>query len=89
MQTGVSYCLGWLRQSENQYLAIPLETVRTFPEPLQALVGYKVHEPNLGMVEGQDPTHWIRGEMTQEFPAFKDHLPDEMNALLRQYYEGS
>lgn len=84
----MSYCLGWLRQSENQYLAIPVETVRTFPERLQELVGYRVHEPNLGMVDGEDPLHWIRDGVKPEFPAFKDHLPEEMNDLLRQYYEG-
>ena len=84
----MSYCLGWLRQSENQYLAIPVETVRTFPERLQELVGYRVHEPNLGMVDGEDPLRWIRDGEKQEFPAFKDHLPEEMNDLLRQYYEG-
>ena len=85
----MSYCLGWLRQSENQYLAIPVETVRSFPERLQELVGYRVHEPNLGMVDGEDPLQWIRGGVKPEFPAFKDHLPEDMNDQLKKYYEGA
>jgi hypothetical protein len=51
----VSYCLGWLRQYENQYLAYPPEVARTFPPELQRLIGYQMHRPNLGGHEGQDP----------------------------------
>ena len=47
----ISYNLGWLRQAENQYLATSLETARALPERLQKLLGYFVHEPNLGCVE--------------------------------------
>jgi ectoine hydroxylase-related dioxygenase (phytanoyl-CoA dioxygenase family) len=39
----ISYCLGWLRQTENHYLAIPLRQVRGFPKRLQRLLGYFVH----------------------------------------------
>ncbi|PCI44439.1 MAG: phytanoyl-CoA dioxygenase [Alphaproteobacteria bacterium] len=51
----ISYCLGWLRQAENQYLAYPPEVAKNFPEQLQDLIGYKVHRPNLGWYEGQEP----------------------------------
>lgn len=36
----VSYTRGWLRQHENQYLCVPLETAKQLPEPLQRLIGY-------------------------------------------------
>ena len=52
----ISYCLGWLRQAENQYLAVPPDIARTLPEELQRLLGYFVHEPNLGCVEGKIPS---------------------------------
>ncbi|TDR73937.1 phytanoyl-CoA dioxygenase family protein [Paludibacterium purpuratum] len=60
-RTGVvlSYCLGWLRQAENQYLAVPPALARTLPERLQRLLGYFVHTPNLGCVDGQDPIGWL------------------------------
>ncbi len=56
----ISYCLGWLRQAENQYLAVPPEIARDLPEELQRLLGYFVHEPNLGSVEGQDPIRMLK-----------------------------
>src|SRR5262249_12787153 len=36
----LTYCLGWLRQEENQYLACPPEIARTFEPKLAALMGY-------------------------------------------------
>lgn len=36
----VDYCLGWLRQEENQYLACPPEVARTLPDELAELAGY-------------------------------------------------
>ena len=52
----VSYCLGWLKPYENQWLAYPPEVARTFPSELAALVGYRQHRPNLGNYEGQCPS---------------------------------
>ena len=61
----ISYCLGWLRQAENSYLAIPVELAQTLPENLQKLMGYFVHSPNLGCVEGQDPIKLLQGRYQQ------------------------
>jgi Phytanoyl-CoA dioxygenase (PhyH) len=36
----LTYCLGWLRQEENQYLSCPPEIARTFEPELQKLMGY-------------------------------------------------
>jgi ectoine hydroxylase-related dioxygenase (phytanoyl-CoA dioxygenase family) len=61
----VSYCLGWLHTEENQYLATPLETVRTLPRESQALLGYAIHDAlavgggYLGAVELQDPVELL------------------------------
>ncbi len=44
----VSYCLGWLKPWENQWLAYPPEIARTFPPELAALVGYQQHRPEPG-----------------------------------------
>lgn len=85
-RTGVvlSYCLGWLRQAENQYLAVPLETARELPERLQKLIGYFVHEPNLGCLEGQDPIRVLQGkELVGN--RFEEFLPEEAKAWLAEY----
>ena len=40
----LSYCLGWLRTEENQFLATPLEIARTLPRQSQELLGYAAHD---------------------------------------------
>ena len=57
-RTGIalSYCLGWIRQSENQYFAVPPSLAKAFSKELQDLLGYCVQRPNLGMVEGNEPS---------------------------------
>jgi len=40
----VSYCLGWLRTEENQYLSVPADVVRTLPKRSQELLGYAAHD---------------------------------------------
>jgi ectoine hydroxylase-related dioxygenase (phytanoyl-CoA dioxygenase family) len=81
----LSYCLGWLRQAENHYLALPRELVRTFPQRLQRLVGYFVHEPNLGAVEGRDPLELMRLDHVGG-QRFEEFLPEEVRPLLEEYH---
>jgi ectoine hydroxylase-related dioxygenase (phytanoyl-CoA dioxygenase family) len=52
-----AYCLGWLRQYENQYLATPPDVARNFPKIAQELLGYKLHDPSPlrgGLIGGVD-----------------------------------
>ncbi|MFV2013455.1 MULTISPECIES: phytanoyl-CoA dioxygenase family protein [unclassified Micromonospora] len=51
----VALDLGNLRQEENQYLAVPRETVVTLPEEVQRLLGWDRCPPGLGQVEAQNP----------------------------------
>jgi ectoine hydroxylase-related dioxygenase (phytanoyl-CoA dioxygenase family) len=57
----VSYCVGWLRTEENQYLTTPLDVVRRLPRRNQELLGFGAHDAiasgggYLGTVELQDP----------------------------------
>lgn len=44
----LDYCLGWLRQEENQYLCCPPAIARDFPKPLRDLCGYAFGSFNLG-----------------------------------------
>jgi len=59
----VSYCLGWLKPYENQWLAYPPDIARHFPPELAALAGYQQHRPNLGNFEGQCPSILLDGKM--------------------------
>jgi ectoine hydroxylase-related dioxygenase (phytanoyl-CoA dioxygenase family) len=65
MRRGVvmSYSAGWLAPAEKLLLSIPPETARGLPERLQQLIGYQIHRPNLGWVEGRDPIEWLRGDI--------------------------
>jgi ectoine hydroxylase-related dioxygenase (phytanoyl-CoA dioxygenase family) len=85
-RTGIvhSYCLGWLRQAEPQYLAVPVQIARDCPERLQRLLGYFVHEPNLGSLEGQDPIGLLTGEFAVN-GHFREFLPDEVKPMLAEY----
>lgn len=52
----VDYCVGWLRQEENQYLVVPPELAKTLPEDFQRLIGYDFGAASLGYVrEFEDP----------------------------------
>ncbi|QDQ97500.1 phytanoyl-CoA dioxygenase family protein [Tomitella fengzijianii] len=57
----LSYCAGWLRTEENQYLSVPLDTVRGLPEESQRLLGFGVYDAiehgggYMGAVDLQDP----------------------------------
>jgi ectoine hydroxylase-related dioxygenase (phytanoyl-CoA dioxygenase family) len=44
----LTYCLGWLRQEENQYLSCPPAIARTLDRKLQALLGYAMGSYALG-----------------------------------------
>lgn len=49
------YCEPWARQQENYSLAIPPERARALPERVQQLLGYSIHPPFMGHVNGLHP----------------------------------
>ncbi len=85
-RTGVviSYCLGWLRQAENQYLAVAPDIAQSLPKELQRLLGYFVHEPNLGCVEGQDPLLFLNDAWPHPLP-FQEFIPKEVQPMLEEH----
>ncbi|WP_339863264.1 phytanoyl-CoA dioxygenase family protein [Paremcibacter congregatus] len=82
-RTGIifSYSLGWLKQYENQFLAYPPKVAATFPPELQALIGYKVHRPNLGGYENNCPSVLLQETIPETLPAV-DCLPPEIEQQL-------
>lgn len=77
----VSYCLGWLKPFENQWLVYPPDIARTFTPELAALVGYAQHRPNLGNVEGQCPSTLLWGDAVEHRAATDALRPDQAEAL--------
>lgn len=59
----VSYCVGWVRQEENQYLATPREVAKTLDRTLLELMGYRQGTRTLGYVgDVEDPITVILDE---------------------------
>ncbi|HSP99335.1 MAG TPA: phytanoyl-CoA dioxygenase family protein [Candidatus Dormibacteraeota bacterium] len=63
----LTYSVSWLRQEENQYLAVPAEVARTFDEPLLRLMGYARGAYALGYVDDlRDPLDALLGRETSD-----------------------
>ncbi len=76
----ISYCLGWLKPFELQWLVYPPVIARRFSPDLAALVGYAQHRPNLGNVEGQCPSILLRNDVAPHLPAIDALRPDQADA---------
>ena len=50
------YCPGWTRQLENMALAVPPAIAATLPRRAQELIGYSIHPPFMGYVDGMHPS---------------------------------
>jgi ectoine hydroxylase-related dioxygenase (phytanoyl-CoA dioxygenase family) len=60
----ITYNLSWLRQEENQYLAVPPDVARELPEDLLRLLGYQRGAYALGYVgDLLDPIAVVRPEL--------------------------
>ncbi|MBU0555979.1 MAG: phytanoyl-CoA dioxygenase family protein [Alphaproteobacteria bacterium] len=77
----ISYCLGWLKPYENQWLTYPPDVASAFDPELAALVGYQQHRPNLGNYDGQCPSILLRGEPLEYLAATDALRPDQEGAL--------
>jgi len=77
----VSYCLGWLKPYENQWLAYPPPVARRFTPELAALVGYRQHRPNLGNYEGVCPSVLLGDEIPEHLGAIDALRPDQREAV--------
>ena len=56
------YCEAYMRQQENYLLELSKDTVRTLSPELQALVGYSIYPPFMGMVNGMHPKRKLPGQ---------------------------
>ena len=49
------YCPGWARQLENMIAMVPRDIAATYPKRVRELIGYSIHEPIMGYVDGVHP----------------------------------
>jgi len=55
----LEYCASWLRPQENHVIGVPKAVVRTLDPRLQELLGWNVHPPFLGNVDGRHPRKFL------------------------------
>ncbi|MBW4050504.1 MAG: phytanoyl-CoA dioxygenase family protein [Proteobacteria bacterium] len=80
-----SYSLGWLKPYENPFLSYPPPVAKGFPPALRDLIGYRIHRPNLGGYEGQDPSVLFETS-SHTLPAI-DAIPDSIARELKAFYQ--
>ena len=49
------YCQPWARPQENMFLAVPPAMARAYSPRVQSLLGYSMHPPFMGFVDGRHP----------------------------------
>jgi ectoine hydroxylase-related dioxygenase (phytanoyl-CoA dioxygenase family) len=60
------YCQPWLRPQESQLLIVPPEAARACTERVRAMLGYSIHPPFIGQVDGMHPLRLVDGD-------YRDH----------------
>jgi hypothetical protein len=59
----INYCVGWVRQEENQFLSVPREVAQTLDDDLLKLIGYQEGAWAMGYFRDfEDPLRAIRGD---------------------------
>jgi ectoine hydroxylase-related dioxygenase (phytanoyl-CoA dioxygenase family) len=58
----VQYCQPWLRPQESQLLIAPPAVACALPDRVRAMLGYSIHPPFIGQVEGKHPLRLIDEE---------------------------
>jgi ectoine hydroxylase-related dioxygenase (phytanoyl-CoA dioxygenase family) len=53
---------GYMRQEENQFLAVPAEKVKQYDRATQKFIGYAISDPACGYVEELDPIYTLYPE---------------------------
>jgi ectoine hydroxylase-related dioxygenase (phytanoyl-CoA dioxygenase family) len=53
------YCQPWLRPQESQLLVVPPDAARACSERVRAMLGYSIHPPFIGQVDGMHPLRLV------------------------------
>ncbi len=55
------YCEPWLRPQEAYSLSVPADIARTVSEDIRRMLGYSIHPPFVGAVNGMHPLRLLEG----------------------------
>ena len=75
------YCAPWARPQETFALAVPPERVATYRERVRELLGYSIHPPFMGHVNGRHPAKLLD-------PSFRDEAAGAQAAELLERVRG-
>ncbi len=64
------YCQPWLRPQESQLLIVPPERARSCSPRMQSMLGYSIHPPFVGQVDGMHPLRLVD-------PDFRRHKTED------------
>jgi ectoine hydroxylase-related dioxygenase (phytanoyl-CoA dioxygenase family) len=53
------YCQPWLRPQESQLLIVPPDAARACSERMRSMLGYSIHPPFIGQVDGMHPLRLV------------------------------
>lgn len=59
----IQYSVSWLRQEENQYLAVPMDAARNYPKRIKELLGYDLASRHWGYVDQTHPMEFLEKPM--------------------------
>ncbi|MEW9798316.1 phytanoyl-CoA dioxygenase family protein [Alteromonas sp. CYL-A6] len=60
------YCEPWLRTQENYFLGTPKDVVTAVSEDIRRMLGYSIHPPFVGMVNGMHPKRLLEDKNTPD-----------------------
>lgn len=64
------YCQPWLRPQESQLLIVPPERARACSPRVRSMLGYSIHPPFIGQVDGMHPLRLVD-------PSYREHKTED------------
>jgi ectoine hydroxylase-related dioxygenase (phytanoyl-CoA dioxygenase family) len=64
MCVAAQYCAPWCRTQENLFLTVPIGRVRASSEHLKRLLGFSIHPPFMGFIDGKHPKRLLEEPST-------------------------
>jgi ectoine hydroxylase-related dioxygenase (phytanoyl-CoA dioxygenase family) len=86
----ITYCVGWVRQEENQYLSTPIEVAKTLDDDLLKLMGYQLGGIAMGYVRDfEDPLVTVRDmpKVAYNFAAQAELAATKSSATAELFYD--
>ena len=83
------YCQPWARQQETMMLAVPPTKASRFRSSIRAMLGYSIHPPFMGHVDGMHPLRLLGPDHAAEAGDAGQRAAEFWQELQRRNIEGS